>query len=164
MQSQTQTDLASAPEFTTVAQYFDTSSRRILIVEDDEIIRAIIAHAISQLGYDVDTAEDGELAWEKLNLHNYDLLITDNNMPRLTGLELVQMLRAARMSLPVILASGGTSHVDPALQIAAMLPKPFYTEQLVKVVRDVLAKTLVEADYCHFFTATLANLRCANRA
>jgi DNA-binding response OmpR family regulator len=164
MQLQTQTDSTSAAEFTTIAQYFDTSNKRILIVEDDEIIRAIVSHAIGQLGYDVDTAENGELAWEKLNLQNYDLLITDNNMPRLTGLELVELVRAARMTLPVILASGGTSHVDPALQISAMLPKPFYTEQLVKIVRDVLAKTAIEADYCQFFTATLANLRCANKA
>jgi DNA-binding response OmpR family regulator len=84
-------------------------------------------------------------------------------MPRLTGLELVQMLRSADMTLPVILASGGTSHVDPALQITAMLPKPFYTDQLLELVREILHTTVGEANYCQFFTAAMANLRCANR-
>ncbi len=160
---QTQPNLSPAPDFNAGVQFFARSNQRILVVEDDEIIRAIVAHAIAQLGYEVDTAENGEIGWEKLNAHNYDLLITDNNMPRLTGLELVQLLRSASMLLPVILASGGTSHIDPALQITATLPKPFYTEQLVKIVREVLRQHAGETDYCQFFTATLANLRCANR-
>jgi YesN/AraC family two-component response regulator len=54
----------------------------------------------------VDTAEDGEFGWEALQAKNYDLLITDNNMPKVSGLELVKKLRSARMALPVILASG----------------------------------------------------------
>lgn len=160
----TQSNLSLAAGGSAGGQFFDHSTRRILVVEDDEIIRAIVAHAIGQLGYQVDTAENGELGWEKLNAHNYDLLITDNNMPRLTGLELVQMLRSANLTLPVILASGGTSQVDPALQITATLPKPFYTEQLVKLVQEVLRTTAPEANYCEFFTAALANLRCASRA
>ena len=160
---ETQHNLSLAPDFSAGVQFFDRSRQRILVVEDDEIIRAIVAHAIAQLGYMVDTAENGEQGWEKLNLHHYDLLITDNNMPRLTGLELVQMLRSASMMLPVILASGGTSHVDPALQITASLPKPFYTEQLLKIVQEILRITAVEPDYCQFFTAAMANLRCANR-
>jgi DNA-binding response OmpR family regulator len=152
-----------APDFSAGVQFFDRSNKRILAVEDDEIIRAIVAHAIAQLGYAVDTAENGEQGWKKLNLHDYDLLITDNNMPRLTGLELVQMLRSANMMLPVILASGGTAQVDPALQITASLPKPFYTEQLMKLVQEVLRAAAGEPDYCQFFTAALANLRCVNR-
>lgn len=161
---QTQTNLTLAPDLSTVAPFFVPKHRRILVVEDDEIIRAIVSHAINQMGFAVDTAEDGVEGWEKLNRRDYDLMITDNNMPRLTGLELVEMIRSANMFLPVILASGGTSHVDPALQISAVLPKPFYTDQLLKIVREVMRETVGDGDYCNFFTATLANLRCANKA
>ena len=163
MQTQAHNNLTLASEGAVVAQFFNRPGRRVLVVEDDEIIRAIVAHAIAQMGCEVDIAEDGQTAWEKLNVRNYDLLVTDNNMPRLTGLELVQMLRSADMMLPVILASGGTSHVDPALQITATLPKPFYTDQLLELVREILQTTSGEANYCQFFTAAMANLRCANR-
>jgi CheY-like chemotaxis protein len=160
---QTQTNLSLAPDPSVVATLFERPSCRILVVEDDDIIRAIVAHAVAQLGHEVDTAENGEQGWAALKARNYDLLITDNNMPCLTGLELVQMLRSASMTLPVILASGGTSRVDPALRISAMLPKPFFTDQLLKLVQEVLHTTAGEMEYCQFFTATLANLRCANK-
>lgn len=160
---QTQTNLSLAADPGVVASLFERPSRRILVVEDDEIIRAIVAHAIAQAGYDVDTAENGEQGWAALKAREYDLLITDNNMPCLTGLELVQMLRSASMTLPVILASGGTSRVDPSLRITATLPKPFFTDQLLKIVQEVLHATADEMRYCDFFTATLANLRCANK-
>ena len=159
----TQTNLSPAPEPGVVATLFQRPSRRVLVVEDDDIIRAIVAHAIAQLGHTVDTAENGEQGWVALKQRDYDLLVTDNNMPCLTGIELVEMLRASSMMLPVILASGGTSRVDPALRITATLPKPFYTDQLLKLVQEVLNTSAGEIDYCQFFTATLANLRCANK-
>jgi DNA-binding response OmpR family regulator len=159
----TQTNLSSAPEPGVVATLFQRPSRRVLVVEDDDIIRAIVAHAIAQLGHTVDTAENGEQGWAALRARDYDLLVTDNNMPCLTGIELVEMLRASSMMLPVILASGGTSRVDPALRITATLPKPFYTDQLLKLVQEVLNTSAGEIEYCEFFTASLANLRCANK-
>ena len=121
------------------------SSHRILVVDDDPYICHLSAEVLIRHGYEVDAAADGAAAWEALNAGNYDLLITDNNMPRLTGVELVKKLRAARMALPVILATGKLPTEalaqTPSLQLAAMLPKPFAVDELLDTVKKVLRAT-----------------------
>jgi two-component system chemotaxis response regulator CheY len=90
----------------------------------------------------VDAAEDGAVAWEVLHTGIYDLLITDNNMPKVTGVELVKKLRAARMALPVILVSAAipTEELNrhPWMQLAATLLKPFSNDELLDTVKKVL--------------------------
>ena len=78
----------------------------ILVVEDDNFFRRLNAAVLAQSGYEVDTAEDGAAAWQALNTDSYDLLITDNRMPKVSGVDLLKKLRAARMVLPVIMATG----------------------------------------------------------
>src|SRR6266498_4950023 len=64
-------------------------SHRILVVEDQPALRSLSAQVLVRSGYEVDVAEDGMAGWEALRAESYDLLITDNQMPRLSGLELV---------------------------------------------------------------------------
>lgn len=96
-------------------------------------------------GYHVDTAEDGAFAWEMLGVSCYDLMITDNNMPNLTGMELLKKLYAARMALPFIMATGKMPEEEftqcPWLQPAAKLLKPYRVEELLGVVKTVLRET-----------------------
>ena len=61
---------------------------------------------LTHSGYAVTHVEDGLQAWEALHCDRYDLLITDNNMPRMTGLELAAKSRLEGMKLPIIVASG----------------------------------------------------------
>ena len=120
-------------------------THRILVAEDDRDIRRFAAQTLVGSGFQVDAAEDGAAAWEALQLNNYDLLITDHNMPKLTGVELVRKLRSARMALPVILATGKLPvealSQNPSLQLAAMLPKPFSFQELLETVKEVLRTT-----------------------
>jgi DNA-binding NtrC family response regulator len=114
------------------------SSARILVVDDDPILSRLMAMLLAGAGYQVDTAGDGEQGWTALNTKSYDLLMTDNDMPRLKGLGLVQRLRAAGMSLPVIVVSG-SEHIrnfvdDAFLALAAVMPKPFNPQDLVAEV------------------------------
>jgi DNA-binding response OmpR family regulator len=115
---------------------------RILVAEDEPSIRALHPGVLIHCGYDVDTAEDGAIAWEALNADSYDLMITDNKMPRLTGVELLKKLYAHRMALPVIMATGELPKEEftryPWLQPAAMLLKPYTIEELMGTVRKVL--------------------------
>jgi DNA-binding NtrC family response regulator len=117
-------------------------ARRILIAEDDEIIRQIISNVLAEDGHVVNAAADGEQAWEALRRDAYDLLVTDNEMPRLTGIKLIERIRQADMSLPVIVASGSFSvesmRDQPQLQIAAVIPKPFGKLKFLDIVRNVL--------------------------
>ena len=117
-------------------------AERILVVDDDEGIRHIISTVLARAGFEVTAASDGQQAWDALLDGHYDLLVTDNEMPRLPGIELIERIREEGMSLPVIIASG-TFPVekvrnDPQLQIAAVLPKPFRTGELLNTVRQVL--------------------------
>jgi DNA-binding response OmpR family regulator len=119
--------------------------QRILVVEDDEDIRRLNAEVLSGSGYKVDAAADGAIAWDTLKLNSYDLLVTDNNMPKVSGVELLKKLRAARMALPVILVSGAmpTNELNrhPWLQIDATLLKPYTPDELLAAVRKVLSTT-----------------------
>lgn len=115
---------------------------RILVVDDDDVLRKLITQVLAFSAYHVDAAENGESAWEYLKANSYDLLITDNRMPEMSGLELVRKLRSANMMLPVILASGSTNAEDLSrndrLQIAATLQKPFTTGELLVTVTKIL--------------------------
>jgi len=118
-------------------------SRHLLVVDDDGAIRQAGVEALVLNGYRVDTAKDGAGAWEALHANSYDLLITDNNMPELSGVELVKKLRSAGMTLPVILASSGElpkEELDrnPWLQLAATLVQPFSSGHLLETVSKVL--------------------------
>src|SRR5262245_52804125 len=79
---------------------------RILVVDDDEGNRFLSTLMLTRVGCVVETAGDGETGWEKLVCGGFDLLVTDLEMPRLSGLELVRRLRGAGMTLPVIVVSG----------------------------------------------------------
>jgi len=117
-------------------------SHRILLVDDDLANRRLHSRLLIRSGYEVDTAEDGQAGWEALHAQSYDLLITDNTMPRLSGLELVKKLRSAQMTLPVVLASGtlGIAELNRNqwLRIAATLWKPFTADQLLEAVKEAL--------------------------
>jgi DNA-binding response OmpR family regulator len=119
-----------------------TAAQRILVVEDDVSVRKAIVKVLISSGYEVDFAEDGAAGWEALQAQHYDLLITDNGMPRLSGLELVKKMRTAHMTLPAILASGSVRKEEltryPWLQIAAALQKPFAVDKLLNTVKTVL--------------------------
>ncbi len=67
--------------------------RRILAVDDDAIVRQIIARTLTRSGYTVDLAVDGAAGWEALSAVRYDLLITDYNMPKVSGVELLKVVR-----------------------------------------------------------------------
>jgi DNA-binding response OmpR family regulator len=117
----------------------------ILVVEDDEFLRQLSTEALIHSGYEVDAAADGAAAWQALNTDSYDLLITDNNMPRVSGVELLKKLRAVRMDLPVIMASGILPQEEfnryPWLQPAATLLKPFTIEEMLQTVKQVLLES-----------------------
>jgi CheY-like chemotaxis protein len=118
------------------------SPQRILVVEDDAATRQVSAQVLACSGYQVATAEDGDAGWEALHADHFDLLITDNSMPGLSGLELVEKVRSARLALPVILVSGSLHDEElerrPWLRVAAALLKPVFPHQLLETVKQVL--------------------------
>ena len=119
--------------------------QRILVVDDDSDLRLLYTDVLALPGYHVDAAEDGAAGWEALQANNYHLLITEHSLPKLTGVELVKKLRAARMAVPVVMAARRLpTHElvrDPSLQLAATLLKPFAVDALLDTVKHVLRTT-----------------------
>ena len=117
---------------------------RILVVDDDPSLRLLITRTLIRVGHHVDAAEDGAVAWDILQRHDYDLLLTDCEMPRVSGVELVKKLRAARMDLRVVLVSGKMPEELnrlPWLRLAGTLAKPFSGDELMATVDDALRRT-----------------------
>lgn len=118
------------------------SSLAILMVDDEPLICGLCAEVLMRAGYEVDTAQDGISAWKTLQSKKYDLLITDHNMAPLTGLELIKKLHAARMELPVIMASGTIPAEElnrhPWLKIKGVLLKPYSVDALLEEVKKIL--------------------------
>jgi CheY-like chemotaxis protein len=115
---------------------------RILVVDQNSDLRLLYTDALAGPGCRVDVAEDGAAAWEALQAHRYHLLITENELPKLTGDELIKKLRSARMDLPVIIVAGCLPGHGPAgnpsLPCAATLWKPFALDALLDTVKNVL--------------------------
>jgi CheY-like chemotaxis protein len=120
-----------------------TEGRRNLVVADDNLpLRGLVSTRLGKLGYHVRSAEDGEEAWASLLAEPFDLLITDNEMPRLGGLELLRRMRAASIRQPVILISGSFGQITPEIKElllpGAALAKPFLFADLLPTMEMLL--------------------------
>jgi CheY-like chemotaxis protein len=119
--------------------------RRILVVDDEPLICHLNAKRLIAAGYQVDVAEDGTAAWDALQLNNYDLIITDNTMSRMTGIQMIEKMCAAGMVVPVIMASGTLPKEGLAQsrlpQPTATLSKPYTAVKLLEMVKKVLGET-----------------------
>src|SRR5581483_7231598 len=79
---------------------------RVLVVDDEEAIRDLVATTLTKADYDVDVATDGPSAIERLRTGTYDLLITDLRMPGMDGLSLIREARRQSSEIPVIVITG----------------------------------------------------------
>ena len=112
----------------------------ILVVEDDRDLRFVIRMILERAGYEVAEASNGTAALESVGAGPPDLIIADLTMPVMSGVELVDQLRAnpATVSIPVVLLSGG--EVDPATsqRVEAVVTKPFEPDHLVACIEKAL--------------------------
>lgn len=120
---------------------------KILIVDDSSTMRRIIGNVVMQLGIEkesFDEAEDGLKAWNMLSNKQYDVILTDWNMPNMNGLELVKKIRAEgnHKTTPIIMITteGGKSEVITALKAGVnnYIVKPFNAEILKDKLDGVL--------------------------
>ena len=115
----------------------------VLLVEDEDMVRAVAERALSRQGYKVLTANDGEQGLEVLaGNEKIDLLISDVVMPNMDGPAMVAQARHSHPDLPVLFMSGyAEEQLRKSIDIAnvAFLPKPFSVSQLAEAARDALA-------------------------
>jgi DNA-binding NtrC family response regulator len=116
----------------------------VLLVEDEDAVRALLRLALASVGYHVLEASDGQHALDVAARHDRDihLLVTDMVMPRMNGRVLIERLKCLRPQLRVIAISGypgvAGSHEPAFGDGVAFLQKPFATTTLVNLAREVL--------------------------
>lgn len=127
-----------------------TDAARILVVDDERVIREILAEFLTLEGFSVNTVEDGEKALTELRLNPYDLLITDLKMPRLSGLQLLEKIEQERLGVLTVLMTGfGT--VETAIEAMKKgaydyLLKPFKVEEVIHVVQRALYRQRLQTE------------------
>ena len=118
----------------------------ILVADDEQDIRELVAYRLSRAGYTIIEARDGQEAFELAVDQSPDMAVLDVMMPRLNGFDLTDRLRhtPATQRLPILLMSASVQEVDISRGFAAgadgYLTKPFTPDQLLTRVRDVLSR------------------------
>ncbi len=114
----------------------------IMVVDDEAGIRELLSEVLSGKGFNVTSARDGRESLKYMRTKKYDLLITDINMPRLNGVELLKRMKAEGRKEKVVVMTGGNfdwSECGKEIPlIYFQLKKPFKMDELLRVVSDVL--------------------------
>lgn len=119
---------------------------RILIVDDEMVNRMIIEDVLTASGYQIDQAEDGDIAWDMIQATAYDVIVLDRIMPHLDGLELLKRIKADPrwQSLPVIMqtAANKQEQILEGMEAGAYyyLTKPYEPKVLRMLVGTVVAE------------------------
>jgi two-component system, OmpR family, copper resistance phosphate regulon response regulator CusR len=112
---------------------------KILIIEDEVKVSEVLKRGLSEAGYEVDTAFDGDIGLRLASTGTYDLVILDINLPRLNGLELCKQLRQTDEATPVLMltALGMSDDIVTGLEAGAddYMPKPFRFNELYARVK-----------------------------
>jgi len=124
----------------------DNSKIRILVIDDDDLVRETMKLGLESAHYQVSEANDGAVGLQIAFQDEFDLVITDILMPNKEGIETIQELRRARPALKIIAISGGDRRGGSFLEIAEKLGanktlrKPFRPQELLRCVQDLLAE------------------------
>jgi len=124
-----------------------TALRKVLVVDDDPVVGKSFDRVLSNKGYAVITAKDGEEALRKLATEDYDVVYADIKMPGISGLEVAERVKAERPWTPVVIVTGyGTEESErraKAAGVAGFLHKPLSPEMIEDSAATALAPTAV---------------------
>jgi len=118
---------------------------KILLAEDEEVLRMLVADTLEEEGYHLDEACDGEEAYKLIQQHEYDLIILDYMMPVYTGIELIQMIKAhpkqAKAKIIMLSAKSQSSDQQNVMRAGAdeFISKPFSPLNLLDKVEEILS-------------------------
>jgi CheY-like chemotaxis protein len=119
---------------------------KILVCEDNVALSGVICFNLVRAGFDVTSVANGRLALEALEKGSFDLVLSDQQMPMMTGIQLCENIRQlpAHRSTPFILLTAKCMEIDfvrlqQKLGVSAALPKPFSPSELVNCIEEALA-------------------------
>jgi two-component system response regulator AtoC len=116
--------------------------KRVLVLDDERIVRELICEILARAGYHVVSAEKPEAALALVEADAFDLLVTDVVMPGLSGLDVLERVKAVRPELPVVVVTGAGTDQNLATAVergaAAAITKPFTHAELREAVATAL--------------------------
>jgi two-component system chemotaxis response regulator CheY len=118
------------------------TKKKILVVDDSEMVRNFHSYILKMFGYQVETAENGAIALEKLLIGDYQLVVTDINMPKMDGHELIRNIKEQEIHIPIIIVSteeeykAGLHKSELGAEIHMI--KPTDPEKLVTTIKRLL--------------------------
>jgi len=119
--------------------------RKILLVEDEQKIADVLKMGLTENGYDVETAYDGNIGWKLFEQYSFDLIILDINLPGITGYELCKRIRSRNAQVPVIMLTALSSLNDKIEGYDAgaddYIIKPFEFKELLLKMRVLLKRS-----------------------
>jgi len=117
---------------------------KLLLIEDDEILRAQLKNNLIKAGFDLDCSQDGEDGLYRAREFTYDLAIIDLGLPKLSGLDVIKQLRSENLMYPILILTARSSWQDKVHGLNAgaddYLVKPFQLEELVARVQAMLRR------------------------
>ncbi len=129
------------------------AGKKVLVVDDEIHIVHVVAIKLRNNGFEIVTAANGAEAFELVSSEKPDIIVTDFQMPVMTGLELVEKIRQdeATKDIPVILLTARNFAIEDKqkedLQISDCLSKPFSPKELLRSIQDILHhKAVVQAN------------------
>jgi len=130
----------------------EVMQKRLLVVDDEPVLLKGLKYSLEQENYEIDTAVDGEEAYEKAQSEEYDLIILDLMLPKMNGLEVCKKIREKSM-VPIIIltAKGEDSSKVLGLEYGAddYLTKPFNVLELKARIKAILRRVNVEVPQKH---------------
>ncbi|MBU4345330.1 MAG: response regulator [Proteobacteria bacterium] len=115
--------------------------KRILIADDEEAIRILLAVALKTYDYEVDVVKNGLEAINNIYKRSYDLIITDYMMPEMDGLELTKRIRSEYPSIPIlIVTANGPEHDFLKSGATFYIEKPFSILEIQNIIKIMLNK------------------------
>lgn len=122
-----------------------SNSKRILVAEDNQVMADVVRFNLQRAGYDVTMTSSGAEAWEVLQDAEFDLLVTDFQMPKMNGDELCRLIleKGEHKQMPIIMCSAkgfelNADQIREELNISQLIYKPFSPIQLKQICNDVI--------------------------
>jgi DNA-binding NtrC family response regulator len=124
---------------------------KLLVVDDESNLRLVVQKELSRQGHDVETASDGEAAWELIEHEDFDVVLCDINMPRLDGIGLLRRLRERSQNPPEVIMLTGQATVESAIEAMKLgaydyLTKPYRITELAALVQQASEKQKLKID------------------
>ncbi|MDD5208535.1 MAG: response regulator [Elusimicrobiales bacterium] len=117
-------------------------AKRILIVDDEDLVRNYVRRALASRGWEISEADNGAAALELLKQKDFDAVICDLKMPDMRGEEVIKRIRDMLPAIKIIAITGSVSNIStplvPGVELEGFLIKPFGIDEIRNLVEKVL--------------------------